>query len=155
MSVLNNQIVSYGASFLGSINALNLSALPFLGVVKSVAGDKLDVIKDVDITNLLGVNSVISFILYLLVCIYYGAKIYNYIQNSIEERRTKRIDNDVKQLDLDIKINHPGPGGIFKGSPWRISRRAPHIGEHTNEILANDLKMSEEEIYRLSENKIV
>ena len=49
MSVLNNQIVSYGASFLGSINALNLSALPFLGAVKSVAGDKLDVIKDVDI----------------------------------------------------------------------------------------------------------
>jgi benzylsuccinate CoA-transferase BbsE subunit len=62
---------------------------------------------------------------------------------------------EVEYPELGINIKHPGPGGIFKGSPWKISRRAPFVGEHTNDILSNDLTISQSEIDKLSKNKII
>ena len=62
---------------------------------------------------------------------------------------------EVEYPGLGIKLRHPGPGGIFKGSPWQISRRAPLLGEHTKEILMEELGFLASEIDSLSENKVV
>ena len=32
---------------------------------------------------------------------------------------------EVDYPEVGAKLRHPGPAGIFNGSPWRISRRAP------------------------------
>ena len=34
---------------------------------------------------------------------------------------------------------YPGEAAIYNGSPWRISRRAPLIGEHNTEIFCDEL----------------
>ena len=41
---------------------------------------------------------------------------------------------EVPHPELDRSFKCPGPAGIYNGSPWRISRRAPLIGEHNEEI---------------------
>ena len=50
---------------------------------------------------------------------------------------------------------HPGPGGIFNGSPWRISRRAPLVGEHNQEIFCEEMGMSPTELAVMAEGNIV
>ncbi len=42
------------------------------------------------------------------------------------------VDHD----DLDRTVRYPGAPYRFEKTPWRISRRAPHLGEHDDEILA-------------------
>ena len=43
---------------------------------------------------------------------------------------------EVQHDDLDRTITYPGAPYQLPVSPWSISRRAPHLGEHTTEILA-------------------
>ena len=38
--------------------------------------------------------------------------------------------------DLDRTVVYPGAPYRFTGTPWRISRRAPHLGEHNDEVFA-------------------
>ena len=42
---------------------------------------------------------------------------------------------DVIHDDLGRTIRYPGAPYRLHGSPWSISRRAPHLGEHTDEVL--------------------
>jgi crotonobetainyl-CoA:carnitine CoA-transferase CaiB-like acyl-CoA transferase len=42
---------------------------------------------------------------------------------------------DVEHEDLGRSYRYPGAPFLMPASPWRISRRAPHIGEHDAEIL--------------------
>ena len=44
---------------------------------------------------------------------------------------------DVKHEDLARTITYPGAPYKLPASPWAISSRAPHLGEHTDEILNN------------------
>ena len=46
---------------------------------------------------------------------------------------------EVPHPELDRSFKYPGPAGIYNGSPWRISRRAPLIGEHNEEIYCGEL----------------
>jgi crotonobetainyl-CoA:carnitine CoA-transferase CaiB-like acyl-CoA transferase len=39
--------------------------------------------------------------------------------------------------DLDRDVTYPGAPFIMHGSPWRLSRQAPHLGEHQQ--LVDDL----------------
>ena len=41
----------------------------------------------------------------------------------------------VHHEDLDRTLRYPGAPYKLPASPWRISRRAPHLGEHTEEVL--------------------
>ena len=59
---------------------------------------------------------------------------------------------EVDYPELGIKLKHPGPGGIFKGSPWQISRRAPFLGEHNKEILSGELGISDDEMGNLGKS---
>ena len=57
---------------------------------------------------------------------------------------------DVEYPEIGKTFRHPGPAAIFNGSPWRISRRAPLIGEHNEEILCGELGLSKTELAELT-----
>jgi benzylsuccinate CoA-transferase BbsE subunit len=61
----------------------------------------------------------------------------------------------VEQPQVGKSFLHPGPAGIFNGSPWRISRRAPMIGEHNEELLCGELGLSRAELAVLAESGVV
>jgi len=42
---------------------------------------------------------------------------------------------EVEHEDLGRRVRYPGAPYKLPASPWRISRRAPHLGEHNSEIL--------------------
>ncbi len=42
---------------------------------------------------------------------------------------------DVVHDDLSRIVTYPGAPFVAPSAPWRISRRAPHVGEHNDEIL--------------------
>jgi crotonobetainyl-CoA:carnitine CoA-transferase CaiB-like acyl-CoA transferase len=42
---------------------------------------------------------------------------------------------DVQHEELGRSVRYPGAPFLMPASPWRISRRAPHLGEHDAEIL--------------------
>ncbi len=61
----------------------------------------------------------------------------------------------VEHPELGRSFIYPGEAAIYNGSPWRISRRAPLIGEHNVEILCGELGLSPGELGALSESGIV
>ena len=62
---------------------------------------------------------------------------------------------EVEYPEVGAKLRHPGPAGIFNGSPWRISRRAPLVGEHNEEVLCGELGLSKAELAVLTEGGVV
>ena len=46
---------------------------------------------------------------------------------------------EVEHPELGRKFRYPGAPCIFGGTPWRVYRRPPMLGEHTGEILRDDL----------------
>jgi crotonobetainyl-CoA:carnitine CoA-transferase CaiB-like acyl-CoA transferase len=61
----------------------------------------------------------------------------------------------VAHPELGRSFTYPGEAAIFNGSPWRISRRAPLIGEHNAEILGGELGLSSVELTMLMENHVI
>ena len=57
----------------------------------------------------------------------------------------------VEYPELGETFRHTGSAAIFNGSPWRISRRAPLIGEHNEEVLCGELGLSKAELAILAE----
>jgi len=62
---------------------------------------------------------------------------------------------EVEHPELGRSFVYPGPAAIYNGSPWRISRRAPLIGEHNAEILSGELGLSTAELTALAESGII
>ena len=58
---------------------------------------------------------------------------------------------DVEYPELGKTFRHTGSAAIFNGSPWKISRRAPLIGEHNEEILCGELGLSKAKLAVLQE----
>jgi crotonobetainyl-CoA:carnitine CoA-transferase CaiB-like acyl-CoA transferase len=61
----------------------------------------------------------------------------------------------VEHPELGRSFTYPGEPAIYNGSPWRISRRAPLIGEHNWEILGGELGLSRAELCVLAENRVI
>ena len=61
----------------------------------------------------------------------------------------------VEYPELGRKFRHPGPAGIFNGSPWRITRRAPLIGEHNEEVLCKELGLTRAQLAILAEGSVI
>lgn len=49
---------------------------------------------------------------------------------------------EVAHPELGRSVTYPSEAAIFGGASWRISRRAPLIGEHNAEILCGELSLS-------------
>jgi crotonobetainyl-CoA:carnitine CoA-transferase CaiB-like acyl-CoA transferase len=62
---------------------------------------------------------------------------------------------EVEHPELGRCFTYPGEAAIYNGSPWRISRRAPRIGEHNVEILCGELGLSSGELTMLMENHVI
>ena len=62
---------------------------------------------------------------------------------------------EVEHPELDRTFVYPGSGAMFNGSPWRISRRAPLVGEHNDEIFGGVLGLTRDEIVRLSDGGVI
>ena len=62
---------------------------------------------------------------------------------------------EVEHPELARTFVYPGSGAMFNGSPWRISRRAPLVGEHNDEIFGGLLGLSREELARLSDSGVI
>jgi crotonobetainyl-CoA:carnitine CoA-transferase CaiB-like acyl-CoA transferase len=62
---------------------------------------------------------------------------------------------EVEYPEVGITLRHPGPAGILNGSPWKISRRAPLIGEHNDEVLCGELGLSRADLSVLAEGGII
>ncbi|HME24205.1 MAG TPA: CoA transferase [Acetobacteraceae bacterium] len=61
----------------------------------------------------------------------------------------------VEHPELSRSFIYPGEAAIYNGSPWRISRRAPLIGEHNTEIFCDELGLSRGELEVLAENRAI
>jgi crotonobetainyl-CoA:carnitine CoA-transferase CaiB-like acyl-CoA transferase len=44
---------------------------------------------------------------------------------------------EVDHEDLGRSIQYPGAPFKAPASPWQISRRAPHVGEHQHEVFGS------------------
>ena len=62
---------------------------------------------------------------------------------------------EVAHPELGRSFVYPGEAAIYNGSPWRISRRAPLIGEHNVEIFCTELGLSRNELSVLAENHVI
>ncbi len=61
----------------------------------------------------------------------------------------------VEHKELGRSFVYPGEPAIYNGSPWRISARAPLIGEHNTEIFCDELGLSRGELLVLAENRAI
>ena len=52
--------------------------------------------------------------------------------------KTRGLQVPVHHEDLDITVTYPGAPFSLPRSPWGISRRAPHMGEHNDEVLGSE-----------------
>ena len=62
---------------------------------------------------------------------------------------------EVEHPELGQSFTYPGAAAIYNGSPWRISRRAPLVGEHNQEILCGELGVNLEELNLLAESGVI
>ena len=73
-------------------------------------------------------------------------------------------EGHLEDRDFYVKVEHPelgksfvypGAAAIYNGSPWKLSRRAPLIGEHNEEILCGELGLSKNELTVLAEGRVI
>lgn len=62
---------------------------------------------------------------------------------------------EMEHPELGIAIKYPGPFAKLSVTPPLVSRRAPLIGEHNREILGQELGMSDSELLRLKQQKVI
>jgi crotonobetainyl-CoA:carnitine CoA-transferase CaiB-like acyl-CoA transferase len=61
----------------------------------------------------------------------------------------------VEHEELGRSFVYPGEAAIYNGTPWRISKRAPLIGEHNTEIFCDELGLTRGELSLLAENRVI
>jgi benzylsuccinate CoA-transferase BbsE subunit len=61
----------------------------------------------------------------------------------------------VEHPELGRGFTYPGEAAIYNGSPWRISRRAPLIGEHNVEVFCDELGLSRNQLSVLAESHVI
>ena len=55
-----------------------------------------------------------------------------------EHFKARGLHVPVHHEDFDITVTYPGAPFNLPKSPWAISRRAPHLGEHNDEVLGSE-----------------
>jgi len=72
-----------------------------------------------------------------------------------EHLRDRGFFTEVEHSELGRRFIYPGGATIYNGSPWRISRRAPLIGEHNEEIFCRELGVQKAELTLLAESGVI
>jgi len=62
---------------------------------------------------------------------------------------------EIEHPELGVTITYPGPFANASGTPLRLSRRAPLIGEHNAEIYCGELGLSREELVILKQAGVI
>jgi crotonobetainyl-CoA:carnitine CoA-transferase CaiB-like acyl-CoA transferase len=62
---------------------------------------------------------------------------------------------EVEHPELGRRFRYPGAPAIMHGSPWRIHRRPPLLGEHTHQILREELGMDPAELAVLAAEGVI
>ncbi|MBI4281945.1 MAG: CoA transferase [Chloroflexi bacterium] len=62
---------------------------------------------------------------------------------------------NVEHPEIGRTFTYPGTCAIYGRSPWSISRRAPRIGEHNEEVFCGEMGLSRQELSLLAENGAV
>ncbi|MBI2887023.1 MAG: CoA transferase [Chloroflexi bacterium] len=57
----------------------------------------------------------------------------------------------VEHEDLGQSFQYPGAPYVFGVSPWGVRRRAPHVGEHNEEVYCGELGLPKERLTLLAE----
>ena len=86
---------------------------------------------------------------------------YKYLDQTIINMKEVWEDEQVKNRNMNVKIDHPNLKGSqnigviakLQSTPGKIKKPAPLYGEHTEEIL-KELNYTESEISDLIKNKI-
>ena len=82
--------------------------------------------------------------------IYHGGQARGFTWSAVRAPDELLDDPHLRDRDFWVDVDHPEqgphfpyPGGaaIYNGTPWKISRRAPLLGEHNAEILAGELAL--------------
>ena len=61
----------------------------------------------------------------------------------------------VEHPELGRTFTYPGGAAIYNGSPWRVSRRPPLVGEHNAEILQRELGLTTGQMLLLAEGGVI
>src|SRR5215471_9779436 len=72
-----------------------------------------------------------------------------------EHLRDRDFFTEVEHPELGRRFIYPGGATIYNGSPWCISRRAPLIGEHNEEIFCGELGVQKAELTLLAESGVI
>jgi benzylsuccinate CoA-transferase BbsE subunit len=72
-----------------------------------------------------------------------------------EQLRARGYFVAVEHPELNRTFRYPGAPYLFNGSPWRVYRRPPLIGEHTREILHQELGLSTDYVTALIAGGII
>ena len=75
----------------------------------------------------------------------------NSVKDIVEDSQlgAREYFTDVEHPELGETVTYPGAPVKMSGSPWRVSRRAPLIGEHNEEIYVKELGISPEQLAEL------
>jgi crotonobetainyl-CoA:carnitine CoA-transferase CaiB-like acyl-CoA transferase len=72
-----------------------------------------------------------------------------------EHLRDRDFFTEVEHPELGRRFIYPGGATIYNSSPWRISRRAPLIGEHNEEIFCGELRVQKAALTLLAESGVI
>ena len=61
----------------------------------------------------------------------------------------------VEHPELEREFTYPGPAAIYNASPWSISRRAPLIGEHNQEVFVGELGLQQADLEELKNSGVI
>ena len=99
-----------------------------------------------------------------LVEAYEGGQELNFPWGAIRTMEEIMVDPHLRDREFFVPVEHPelgreftypGPAAIYNASPWRISRRAPLIGEHNDEILGGEVGLSKADLEALKKSGII
>jgi crotonobetainyl-CoA:carnitine CoA-transferase CaiB-like acyl-CoA transferase len=62
---------------------------------------------------------------------------------------------ELEHPELNDTIRYPGAFAVFSETPANIHRRAPLIGEHNEEVFADDLGLSKDDLVMLKQASVI
>ena len=99
-----------------------------------------------------------------LVEAYEGGQELNFPWGAIRTMEEIMGDPHLQDRDFFVPVEHPelgrefiypGPAAIYNASPWSISRRAPLIGEHNQEIFGGELGLPQADLEDLKSSGVI